>query len=339
MRRLILLATLFALPLAAQQPQVQNGRLTTDAQTNPQVELNKLLAGGETTWLAYTVPTPNHVDYNSNEVTYLEGDHYSRSNDTRQPGAPTYRALILLRIADHAVGSVRIADPSRKIDAGGTNIVYLPSVDPGQSIAMLQSLAEHSNGNRLRDGAILALSIHQSPRTVPALAQLAGPGNDFALREKAAFWLSTQHDAEAAAILERFARDDKDDRFREKLTFDLTLVHQPSASQTLVRMAHQDASPQVRRQAQFWMAHIASEIGSKNVAADLGDAATNDANESIRKSAVFSLTQLPNGEGTPKLIELAQTSKDPAVRKQAVFWLGQSSDPRALDFLTRLIQQ
>ena len=36
---------------------------------------------------------------------------------------------------------------------------------------------------------------------------------------------------------------------------------------------------------------------------------------------------------------MASTSKDPAARKQAVFWLGQSSEPRALDYLTKLLKQ
>lgn len=339
MRRLVLLLAVLALPLAAQQPQIQNGTVTTDAANNPQTELNRLLTQNTTTWLAYTVPTIQRIDDYSNDTTYLEGEHYSVSNDRKPAAASSSRVLILIRVADHAVSNVRIANPSRKLDAGGTRVVYLPVVDPAQSIGTLQTLAEHTGSNRLRDGAILAISVHQSPGTIPALTALASPSQDIALREKAAFWLSTQHGAEALPILDRFARDDRDDRFREKLTFDLTLVHQPAAAQTLIRMAHQDPAPQVRRQAQFWMAQIATRIGTKNVADDLGNSADNDPNESIRKSAVFSLTQLPNGEGTPKLIQLAQTSKDPAVRKQAVFWLGQSNDPRALDYLTRLIQQ
>ena len=338
MRRLILLATL-ALPLAAQQPRLQNGTLTTASQTSLQAELHQLQAGNSTTWVAYTIPTATRINDSSNETTYLEGEHFDHDGPTRQPNAPTYRALVLLRIVDHAVNTVRVANPDRKLDAGGTGVVYLPSVDPVQSIGELQSLAEHSTANHLRDSAVFALSIHQSPATVPALAQLAAPSNDLALREKAAFWLSTQHGAEALPILDRFIRDDKDDRFREKLTFNLTLVHQPAAAQALIRMAHSDPAPSVRKQAQFWMAHLASQIGTKNVADDLGDSASNDPNESIRKSAVFSLTQLPNGEGTPKLIQLARSSKDPAVRKQAVFWLGQSNDPRALDYLTGLIRQ
>ena len=47
---------------------------------------------------------------------------------------------------------------------------------------------------------------------------------------------------------------------------------------------------------------------------------------------MFSLSQLPKDEGVPKLIAVARTHRDPEVRKQAMFWLGQSGDERAVRF-------
>jgi HEAT repeat protein len=44
-----------------------------------------------------------------------------------------------------------------------------------------------------------------------------------------------------------------------------------------------------------------------------------------------------DGEGVPLLISLARTNKNPVVRKQAIFWLGESRDPRALDFLEEIL--
>ena len=55
------------------------------------------------------------------------------------------------------------------------------------------------------------------------------------------------------------------------------------------------------------------------------------------KKAVFGISQLPPDEGVPLLIELAQTHSHPKVRKQAMFWLGQSGDQRALDFFERIL--
>jgi HEAT repeat protein len=53
---------------------------------------------------------------------------------------------------------------------------------------------------------------------------------------------------------------------------------------------------------------------------------------------VFALSQLPKDEGVPLLIQQARTNKNAAVRKQAMFWLGQSKDPRALKFFEEILR-
>ena len=54
--------------------------------------------------------------------------------------------------------------------------------------------------------------------------------------------------------------------------------------------------------------------------------------------AVFALSQLPRDRGVPLLIGVARTHVNPRVRKQAIFWLGQSEDPRALALIEELIR-
>jgi hypothetical protein len=54
---------------------------------------------------------------------------------------------------------------------------------------------------------------------------------------------------------------------------------------------------------------------------------------------VFSLSQLPKDEGVPLLINVARTNKNPEVRKQAMFWLGQSRDPRAIEFFAEILKK
>jgi HEAT repeat protein len=41
----------------------------------------------------------------------------------------------------------------------------------------------------------------------------------------------------------------------------------------------------------------------------------------------------------PQLIHVADTNQNPAVRKDAFFWLGQSGDPRALAYLESVLQR
>jgi hypothetical protein len=101
------------------------------------------------------------------------------------------------------------------------------------------------------------------------------------------------------------------------------------ATAALIRMAHDGPVPAVRGEALFWMAQ---EAGSR-IAGEIAASVDNDPDTEVKKRAVFALAQIPNGDGIPKLIEVARSNRNAAARKQAVFWLGQSRDPRALKFI------
>ena len=57
----------------------------------------------------------------------------------------------------------------------------------------------------------------------------------------------------------------------------------------------------------------------------------------VREQAVFALSQRPHDEGVPALIRIAREKADPELRKKAIFWLGQSDDPRALALFEELL--
>jgi hypothetical protein len=324
----------------AQQPGILHAQLTTrSAATGLAPELRKIEGGSGPAWVGYSIPVEGSFQsgWNADQVVYLEGDHPWKGNRNGSRGTqsvPQDHAILLLRIASGKIGELRAESPERQIDAGGLPFVWLTDVNPAQSIGVLRELATASDAARLRDSAVFLIALHQASEATPALVSLAAPGKDLELREKAAFWLANQRGREGFLAIQRFARDDADARFREKLTFDLTLSKDPAALDELIRMAHTDASPQVRKQAQFWMA----TRGGAKVAGDLRGATANDPDAQVRKSAVFALSRLPGDEAATQLIAVAGSSRDSEVRKQAIFWLGQSDDPRALDYLTKLLQ-
>ncbi|HEV8216791.1 MAG TPA: HEAT repeat domain-containing protein, partial [Gemmatimonadaceae bacterium] len=71
-----------------------------------------------------------------------------------------------------------------------------------------------------------------------------------------------------------------------------------------------------------------------------GDAPTKDLvrlydsldTRSLREHFAFVVSQRRDNEAIDKLIDLARTDRDAEVRKQAMFWLGQTKDPRAIKF-------
>jgi HEAT repeat protein len=322
----------------AQQPTVLHGQVTTEAASRGlSAVIDGLKQQKDAVWVGYSIPVVNKFSsrWNSNNIEYLEGNNGSNVNETEENNRTFDHALMLLRVVDGAVMKLLVETPERQLDAGGLRFVWLNNVEPDDSVRVLTDIARKGDAGHLRNNAVFAISVHQTNAATGALVSLASPSNDLSLREKAAFWLANQRGQDGFAAIQRFAREDKDPKFREKLTFDLTLSKDPAALNELIRMAHEDASPEVRKKAQFWMANK----GGKRVVDDLRTIATNDPNEQIRKSAVFALSRLPGDEAATQLIAVADSSKDPAVRRQAIFWLGQSNDPRALEYLTKLLKQ
>jgi len=95
-----------------------------------------------------------------------------------------------------------------------------------------------------------------------------------------------------------------------------------------------DRSVDVRKGAVFWVAQAAGEAVTQGLE-DLVDDEREDAD--VRESAVFAISQLPHEEGVPVLLRLARDHGDPRLRRQALFWLGQSNDPRALKLFEEIL--
>jgi len=104
----------------------------------------------------------------------------------------------------------------------------------------------------------------------------------------------------------------------------------------LLRMARDTRiREETRRQAVFWLGQAAGEAATRG----LDSLATDAGGEvEIRKHAVFALSQRPNEEGVPVLIRIARTNRHPEIRKTALFWLGQSDDPRALTLFEEILR-
>ena len=88
-----------------------------------------------------------------------------------------------------------------------------------------------------------------------------------------------------------------------------------------------DLDRERRREATFWVGQAAEEAATRG----LDTLASDDKGDrEIREAAVFALSQRPKDEGVPILVRIAKTNRDPDIRRKALFWLGQSDDPRAL---------
>jgi hypothetical protein len=134
-------------------------------------------------------------------------------------------------------------------------------------------------------------------------------------------------------LLDHLARSDG--KVAGEAIFPATIADSVVVWPRLLTLAKDDSrSRDVRKQAVFWVSQAAGEKATAGLVEVAGDAA---ADQDVRLQAVFAISQRPKDEGIPALLEIARNSKDPRIRKQSIFWLGQSGDPRAIAYFESVL--
>jgi hypothetical protein len=146
--------------------------------------------------------------------------------------------------------------------------------------------------------------------------------------------LGTVGTRDAANFLIELAKRD-DGRAAEKAIFPAMLADSVTLWPEMLKLARQaDLSRKVRRSAVFWLGQAAGDAATRGLTELVDDRATD---REVRETAVFALSQRPREEGVPALIRIARQNPDPELRRKAIFWLGQSDDPRALALFEELL--
>ena len=94
------------------------------------------------------------------------------------------------------------------------------------------------------------------------------------------------------------------------------------------------ASESSRKASIFWLSHEATAAalaGLDTIATD------DDGDTAVRADALFHLANRPGGEGVPVLIRVVETSSNRKLRRDALWHLSQSGDPRALSLFEQLL--
>lgn len=137
----------------------------------------------------------------------------------------------------------------------------------------------------------------------------------------------------AVPILRRVVQDrDNDPELRRHALFILSQQEGGEVADLMLDAARNDPDPEVREQALFWLA----QSGSERALPILESILQNPDDERLHEQALFAVTQLDDPRARGILRDFARsTSADPEMRKNAIFWLGQSGGESA-DFLREL---
>jgi len=139
---------------------------------------------------------------------------------------------------------------------------------------------------------------------------------------------------DATNYLVEVAKSD-DGRVGQEAILPLILADSVNVYPAIAKIARDESRPRgTRQQATFWLGQAAADV----IAPEREYGKTSD-EEEIKKQAVFALSQRRREESVPFLIQVAKNNKDPEVRRSALFWLGQTGDPRAVDVFEQILNR
>jgi hypothetical protein len=121
-------------------------------------------------------------------------------------------------------------------------------------------------------------------------------------------------------------------RAASDLLLPLILVEGSEPWRFFLQLVRDENRPRdLKRSVMMWLSNAVSDhLGI------LDETARSDEDE-MRDQAVYVLSQRPRSEGVPALIEVAKSSTHPSARRSAIYWLGQSGDPRAIEVYADLL--
>ncbi len=353
-----------------QQPRIVNGRLTAQAAASDLAQTVRSLAAAQTdvAWIGYSVPVKDRDrtmccfssaggttwisgTFSGSDAPCCGGCRIEPAPDTATAArqAPTAtmpagpiklegaeRMVVLFRVSERKIERIRTFSEDCELDAGGRPVLWLQSVRPNDSVALLESFIapDADRKHRISNAAMGAIALHSEPTAAATLERLARAHASPSIRGEALFWIGNRSDTTAErVILEALERDQSPD-VRKRAIFALSQIRNDGGVPALIRAARTHPDTAVRGEAIFWLGQKAG----RKAAGAITEAIENDPDTDVKKRAVFALSQLPKSEGVPLLIDIARKNQNPVVRKQAIFWLGQSKDPRAVEFFAEILK-
>ena len=242
------------------------------------------------------------------------------------------------------------------VDLKSLPLVWLGTVKETESIPFLDELYESSQWEQCKRALMAAVALHETKnRVIPCLQKYVIQEGNTDLRCQATFWLAQQDHRDAFDILKNVAQDDASSEVRKKAVFWIgQKARTTDLIQCLEKVAHKDPVRDVRKQAVFALSQAPDGRGAealKRIAGTAKDATTRkeavfwlgnktpsddlvqfletviqkDPAQEVQECALHALAQATQNKGIPALINIAKSHPDKAIRKKAVFWIGQKA--------------
>jgi HEAT repeat protein len=208
---------------------------------------------------------------------------------------------------------------------------------------MLQDFVRSSKSDRVRSAAVFWLG--QFPGNLQFLTDLVrNEQESVSLRKEAVFSIGISKEAGAMSALESLYQTVSPREVKKQIIFAASINNNDGNASSrsdagtnfLIKLAEAEPDRDLRKQALFW---IGQRAGKRSLEVLGNVVEKSDDDTEVQKQAVFAISQRPKDEAVPLLIKIARNHPKAEVRKQAMFWLGQTGDERALEFFKEILSK
>ena len=368
MKKVILLVIIVSSLFQTASSQTTNTSFSTiegaTLSTRLETAIKQGQARGTRFWTAYTFDVRPNISIDSDvnisgNSTWINGVEINSQSETRN-----LAFFQLHEASGNVISRYEIYNLDRKREYSGVPVYWLGRASNDESLNFLKNLAA-TGDDKLKERATQAIALHDDLRVGAMLKELTKTSNPERVRKTAIFWLGQvegerefladfvrneqesievrkqaafgigiSKDKAALPLLKKLYDSVASSEVKRQLIFAASISEDKDASvDFLINIASSDQDRELKKKALFWLGQKAGERSLKF----LGDVAEkNEGDTEVQKQAVFALSQRQKSEAVPKLIQIAKTHQNLAVRKQAIFWLGQSGDERAVAYFKEL---
>ncbi|HYY43547.1 MAG TPA: HEAT repeat domain-containing protein, partial [Pyrinomonadaceae bacterium] len=185
----------------------------------------------------------------------------------------------------------------------------------------------------IKRAVLHALAETKSPRAQVRLLELARTDANPELRRQAIRMLGERGEAVIDDLIKLYDAERSPD-VRRTVLQSLAEIKSTRVEDKLFEVARADENIELRRNA----IRLLGERAGQRTLKFLSDTAEgSDGNTDVQIQAVRAISERPADEAVPILIRIARTHANQQVRKQAIRLLGESGDPRAIEFFREVL--
>jgi len=230
---------------------------------------------------------------------------------------------------------LNVAKNDADFEARKTAVRQLGHFQREDAAEELMKIYQNDTNIELKRTVLRSLAETKSPRAQTRLNEIARSDAIPELRKTAIRVMSERGEAAVDDLLKLYDSEQNPEVKRTVLQT-LSDIKSPRVEDKLLAVASGNDEMDVRRQA----IRLLGERVSKRSFEFLSQTAqSTDGNAEVQVQAVRAISERKSDESVPLLIKIARTHPNQLVRKQAIRSLGESGDPRAVDFFREVLSK